>query len=60
MNFFFRILVWFFSIFPPYTPAYKNRKKKVLPIPEVCFLDATQFVRLVLTGVKIANFFNTS
>jgi hypothetical protein len=36
----------------------RSERKIFLSLPEVRFLDATRFVRLVLTGVRIANFFN--
>ena len=36
----------------------RSERKIFLSQPEVCFLDATRFVRSVLTGVRVANFFN--
>jgi hypothetical protein len=36
----------------------RSERKFFLSEPEVCFSDATRFVRLVLTGVRVANFFN--
>jgi hypothetical protein len=36
----------------------RSERKIFLSIPEVCFLDAARFVRLVLTGVRVANFLN--
>ena len=48
-----------FSVCFPLRPLdMRSERKKMLSIPEVCFLDATQFVRLVLTGVHVANFLN--
>jgi hypothetical protein len=36
----------------------RSERKIFLSVLEVCFLDATRFVRLELTGVRVANFFN--
>jgi hypothetical protein len=35
----------------------RSERKFFLSIPEVWFLDATRFVRLVLPGVRVTNFF---
>jgi hypothetical protein len=35
-----------------------SERKKSLSLTEVCFLDATLFVRLVLTGVRVPKFLN--
>jgi hypothetical protein len=48
-----------FSVCFPIRPLdMRSERKKFLSVPEVCFLDATRFVRLVLTGVRVTNFFN--
>jgi hypothetical protein len=35
-----------------------SERKKFLLLLEVCFLDATRFVRLVLTGIRVPKFLN--
>ena len=47
-----------FSVCFPLRPLDMRCERKIfLSIPEVWFLDATRFVRLVLTGVRVTNFF---
>ena len=36
----------------------RSERKNFLSALQVCFLGATRFVCLVLTGVRVANFFN--
>jgi hypothetical protein len=47
-----------FQYFPLRSLNMRSERKNFLSIPEVCFLDATRFVRLALTGVRVANFLN--
>jgi hypothetical protein len=56
-KFFFEFWSKFSAYFPLRPLDMRSERKKILSIPEVCFLDATRFVRLVLTGVRITNFF---
>ncbi len=47
------------SVCFPLRPLYmRSERKFLLSLLEVWFLDATQFVRLVLTGVRVTNFLN--
>jgi hypothetical protein len=57
-NFFFDFWSDFSVCFPIRPLNMRFERKIFLSVPEVCFLDATRFVRLVLTGVRVANFFN--
>ena len=57
-KFFFKFWSDFSVCFPLRPMEMRFKRKKFLSLPEVWFLDATRFVCLVLTGVRVANFFN--
>jgi hypothetical protein len=38
----------------------RSERKNFLSVPEVCFLEATRFVHLLLTGVRVTNFLNVA
>ncbi len=57
-KFFFEFWSDFSAYFPLRSLDMSSESKKLLSTPEVCFLDATGFVRFVLTGVRVANFLN--
>ena len=57
-TFFFEFWSDFSVCFPLRPLDMRSERKNLLSIPEVCFLDATRFVCLVLTGVRVVNFFN--
>ncbi len=56
-NFFLEFWSELSAYFPLRPLDMRSERKEFLSLPEVCFLDVTQFVRLVLTGVRITNFF---
>ncbi len=57
-KFFFEFWSDFSVCFPLGPLVMRYERKNLLSLPEVWFLDATRFVRLVLTWVHVANFFN--
>jgi hypothetical protein len=57
-NFFSNFGLIFQFVSPPRPLDMRFKRKKKFSVPEVCFLDATRFVRLVLTGVRVTNFLN--
>ncbi len=57
-KFFFEFWTDFSICFPLRPLELRSERNFFLSLPEVWFLDATRFVRLVLAGVRVSNFLN--